>query len=321
MLSTAAGALTSALAQSSRRVPRVVFQGFGPIVPGDNETVFGPFRAGLRELGYIEGSTLTFEFQHVDRKAERLPAALQELVRQGVDVIVCGQPLIALAAMRETQTIPIVFAAIIDPVGAGIVQSLAKPGGNATGLSWDAEPQIVAKQMQLLRELVPGIKNVALLWNPDIQGSMAFVRAADQAAIASGVALKLFEARTAPAIDTAFAEMEQAHVTALVVLGSDFTWVHRERLARLATARRIPTIYGNRDSVLAGGLMSYGASLSEQFRRAASYVDKILKGAKPADLPVEQPTKFDFVVNLKTAKALGITIPSSLMLRADEVIK
>ena len=178
MLSTAVGALTSPFAQTSRRVPRVVFQGFGPIVPGDNETVFGPFRNGLRELGYVEGSTIVLELHHVDRKPERLPAALHELVQQGVDVIICGQPQIALAAMRATQTTPIVFAAIIDPVGAGIVQSLAKPGGNATGLSWDAEPEIAAKQLQMLRELVPGRRNLALLWNPDVAGSAAFVRPA-----------------------------------------------------------------------------------------------------------------------------------------------
>jgi len=321
VLSTAAGALASTLAQTPRRVPRVVFQGFGPIVPGDDETVFGPFRAGLRELGYIEGSSITFEFRHVDRNPERLPAALHELVQQEVDVIVCGQPQIALAAMRATQTIPIVFAAIIDPVGAGIVKSLAKPGGNATGLSWDAEPEIVAKQLQLLRELVPGIRNLGLLWNPDVQGSMAFVRAAEGAARASDIVLKVFEARTATAIDGVFAALVQARVTALVVLGSDFTWLNRERLAGLAALHRIPTMYGNRDSVLSGGLMSYGASLSEQFARAASYVDRILKGAKPADLPVEQPTTFAFVLNLKTAKALGITIPPSLMLRVDELIR
>jgi putative ABC transport system substrate-binding protein len=293
----------------------------GPIVPGDNETVFGPFRDGLRELGYIEGSTIVFEFHHVDRKPERLPATLQELVQQGVDVIVCGQPQIALAAMRATRTIPIVFAAIIDPVGAGIVQSLARPGGNATGLSWDADPEIAAKQLQLMRELLPSSRTLALLWNPDVQGSPAFVRAAQRAALASGVILKLFEVRTPAAVESAFAELEKADVTALVVLGSDFTWLHRERLASLAAAHRLPAIYGNRDSVLAGGLMSYGASLSEQFRRAAGYVDRILKGAKPADLPVELPTKFDFVVNLKIAKALGITIAPSLMLFADEVIQ
>ena len=293
----------------------------GPIAPGDNETVFGPLRDGLRELGYIEGSTIVFEFHHVDRKPERLPTALQELVQQGVDVIVCGQPEVVLAAMRATQTTPIVFAAIIDPVGAGFVKSLANPGGNATGLSWDADPEIAAKQLQLLRELVPGGRNFALLWNPDVRGSVAFVRAAQAAALASGVMLKLFEARTGAAIDSAFAGLEKADVTALVVLGSDFTWLYRERLASLAAAHRLPTIYGNRDSVLAGGLMSYGASLSDQFRRAASYVDRILKGAKPADLPVEQPTKFEFVVNLKAGKALGITIPPSLMLRADEAIQ
>jgi putative tryptophan/tyrosine transport system substrate-binding protein len=301
VLSTALGAMVamlSARAQASRRLPRVVWQGMGPMVPGFNETVFGPFRAGLHELGYIEGSTILLEFRHVDRKPERLPAAIQESVRQGVDIIVCGSPQIALAAMRVTQTTPIVFAAIIDPVGAGIVQSLAKPGGNATGLAWDADPQIVAKQLQLLRELVPEGRNLALLWNPDVRGSAAFVQAAQAAALHSGVTLKLLQSRTADEIDRAFAGLEKSNVTALIVLGSDFAWAQRGRLASLAASHRLPAIYGNRDSVLAGGLMSYGASLSDQFRAAASYVDRILKGAKPADLPVEQPTKFEFVVNL-----------------------
>jgi len=290
-------------------------------VPGDDESVLGPFRDGLRELGYIEGSTIVFEFRHVDRDSERLPAALRELVEQGVDVIVSGQPQIVLAAMRVTQTTPIVFAAIIDPVGAGMVRSLAKPGGNATGVSWDANPQIAAKQLQLLREVVPSSRNLALLWNPDVKGSAEFVRAAEAAALASGIMLKPLETRTAADVEGVFAGPEMTAVTALVVLGSDFTWLHRERLASLAATHRLPAIYGNRDSVLAGGLMSYGASLADQFRRAAGYVDKILKGAKPADLPVEQPTKFDFVVNLKTARGLGLSIPMSLMLRADEVIQ
>ena len=317
----AANAVTRARAQTARRVPRVVFQGFGPKVPGDDESVLGPFRDGLRELGYIEGSTIVFEFRHVDRDSERLPAALRELVEQGVDVIVSGQPQIVLAAMRVTQTTPIVFAAIIDPVGAGMVRSLAKPGGNATGVSWDANPQIAAKQLQLLREVVPSSRNLALLWNPDVKGSAEFVRAAEAAALASGIMLKPLETRTAADVEGVFAGPEMTAVTALVVLGSDFTWLHRERLASLAATHRLPAIYGNRDSVLAGGLMSYGASLADQFRRAAGYVDKILKGAKPADLPVEQPTKFDFVVNLKTARGLGLSIPMSLMLRADEVIQ
>jgi putative ABC transport system substrate-binding protein len=307
-------------AQAPRRLPRVVFQGFGPIGPGDEETVFGPLREGLRALGYVDGSTYVFEFRHVDRHAEGLPAAIQALLRQGVDVIVCGQPQIALAAMQETSTTPIVFAAVIDPVGAGIVRSLAKPGGNVTGVAWDAGPEIAAKHVQLLRELVPSGRDFALLWNPEVRGSAEFVRAAQSAARASGMGLLLFEVRSAAAIDGAFEHLAKAGAAGLVVLGSDFTWLHRERLANLAAQHRLPAIYGNRDSVLAGGLMCFGASIAEQFRRAASYIDRILKGAKPADLPVEQPATFDFVINLKAARALGLAIPPRLMLQASEVI-
>jgi putative ABC transport system substrate-binding protein len=311
----------AARAQPSSRVPRVVFQGFGPIAPGDNDTILQPFRDGLRELGYVEGRTIDFQFQHVDRKPERLPAALEDLARQGVDVIVAGQPQVVLAAMRASPAIPVVFAAIIDPIGAGIVRCLARPGGNATGLAWDSDPQIAAKQLQLLHELVPEGRTIGLMWNPEVQGSAAFVRAAEGAAMASEVTLRPLEVGTPAAIETAFAGMARTGVAAVIILGSDFAWLHRERLAEMAALHRVPAIYGNRDSVLSGGLMSYGPSLADQFRRAAGYVDKILRGARPADLPVQQPTKFELVVNLKAAKALEITIPSSLLLRADEVIR
>jgi putative ABC transport system substrate-binding protein len=269
----------------------------------------------------VEGRTISFEFRHVNRKPELLPAALQDLARQGVDVIVSGQPQVVLAALRAAPATPIVFAAIIDPVGAGIVKSLAKPGGNATGLAWDSDPQITAKQLQLLHELVPGARAFGLLWNPDVQGSEAFVRAAEGAAEASGVTLRSVEVSTPAAIEPAFASMARTGVAAAIVLGSDFTWLQRERLAHLAATYRLPAIFGNRDSVLAGGLMSYGPSLADQFRLAAGYVDKILRGARPADLPVQQPMKVEMVVNLKAAKALEITIPPSLLLRADEVIQ
>ena len=309
-----------AFAQQTPRIPRVVFQGIGPI-PGDKETVFDPFRNRLRDLGHVEGRTIEFEYRHVGNHPERLPAALEQLAREKVDVIVCGQPQVALAAKRATQTIPIVFATIIDPVGAGIVESLAKPGGNATGISWDADPKIAGKQLELVHGLVPGSRVLAILWNPDIKGSALFVRAAADAAQASGTRLQSFEVRTAAEIERAFIDMGNAGVAAVVVLGSDFTWFHREQLATLAAAHRLPAIYGNKDSVTAGGLMSYGANLADQFRRAADYVDKILKGANPADLPVEQPTRFEFVVNLKAANTLGITVPQALLLRADEVLR
>lgn len=310
-----------AWAQPSGRIPWIVFQGIGPLIPGDKETVFDPFRDRLRALGYVEGRTIEFEFRHVGSHAEQLPAALEQLVRQKVDVIVCGQAQVALAAKRATQTIPIVFATIIDPVGAGIVKSLSKPGGNATGISWDADPKIAGKQLELVHGLVPGSRVLAIVWNPEIKGSAIFVRAAEDAAHASGATLQSFEVRTAAEIERAFIDMGKAGVAAVVVLGSDFTWIHREQLATLAAAHRVPAIYGNRDSVTAGGLMSYGANLADQFRRAADYVDKILKGANPADLPVEQPTRFEFVVNLKAASTLGIAVPQALLLRADEVLR
>ena len=278
-------------------------------------------RDGLRELGYVEGQSIVLEYRHTNRRPDRLPALIEEQIEQKVDILFSATPHVVLAAMRATRSIPIVFATIDDPVGTGVVQSLARPGANVTGVSWDSTPKIAGKQFQLLRELVPGGREFAVLRNPDIKGSLAFFHEAQLAAKALAVALSPFEVRTPADFEAAFASMSGAGVRAVVILGSWFTWLHRERLAGLAAKHHLPAIYGNRDSVLAGGLMSYGANLADEFRRAAGYIDKILKGSRPGDLPVEQPTKFEFVINLKTAKALGLTIPQALLLRADEVIQ
>ena len=278
-------------------------------------------RDGLRELGYVEGKSIVFEYRHANGRPDRLPALIEEQIREKVDIIFSATPHVVLAAMRATRSIPIVFSTIDDPVGAGIVESLARPGANVTGVSWDSTPKIAGKQFQLLRELVPGGREFAVLRNPDIKGSLAFLHETQATAKASGAALTSFEVRAPIDFEAAFASMSGTGVKAVVILGSWFTWLHRERLAGLAAKHRLPAIYGNRDSVLAGGLMSYGANLADEFRRAAGYMDRILRGAKPADLPVEQPTKFEFVINLKTAKALGLTLPPSLLQRADEVIE
>ena len=311
------------MAQPVGMVPRVVFISVNPndsFGPG-YKTLVDAFRAGLKDLGYVDGRNVKVEFRDGGGKPEQVPGVLAALVQQKIDVLFASSPDNVLAAMHATRTIPIVFATIIDPVGAGLVASLARPGGNVTGVAWDATPQIAAKQFQLLREMVPGNRSMAVVWNPDVIGSAAFFKETQHAAESANVALRSVEVRAPAQFDSAYANISAAGIKTLVVLGSDFTWLYRKELVALAARYRMPAIYGNRDSAEAGGLLSYGASLRDQMFLAASYVAKILKGAKPADLPVEQPTKFELVINMKTAKALGITIPQSLLLRADEVIQ
>ena len=308
-------------AQQARKGPLVVWLGINPPDPGEIELTIDLFRDGLRDLGYVDGRNIAVEYRHTNRKPERLSALIEEQIQQKVDVLMSARPDVLLAAMRATRSVPIVFVTVDDPVGAGIVDSLAKPGRNVTGLSWDSTPKIAGKQFQLLRELVPGSRELAVLWNPAVKGAPAFFREAQSAATASGAVLGSFEVHAPTDFESAFASMSSAGITAVLVLGSWFTWQYRERLTALAARHQFPAIYGNRDSVLAGGLMSYGANLPDQFRRAAGYVDKILKGANPGDLPVEQPTKFELVINLKVAKALGLVIPKTFLLRADELIE
>ncbi|TAL44365.1 MAG: ABC transporter substrate-binding protein [Salinibacterium sp.] len=282
------------------------------------------FLQGLRDLGYVEGQNLVIEYRDAEGELERLPALAAELIALKVDVILAeGGTLGPRVAMRATKTIPIVFAAAGDPVGSGLVTSLARPGGNVTGLS-SLGPELVGKRLELLKQAVPGVDRVAVLRQPGALGERTakdMLTGADVAARALGVQLQFVEARGPAEFARAFSDMTGARTGALTVLPSAMFLREHRRLVDLAAKHRLPAVYPQREFVDAGGLMSYGANQVDLFRRAATYVDKILKGTKPADLPVEQPTKFELVVNLKTAKALGLTMPDSILARADEVIE
>jgi putative ABC transport system substrate-binding protein len=287
--------------------------------PGTKEA----FRQGLRDLGYVVGSNVVIEYRDAAGKADRFPALAAELVALQVDVIVtAGSTPSALAAKRATRTIPVVFVATGDPVGSGLVTSLARPGGNITGPS-SLTPALAGKCLELLKQTVPGVSRVAVLWQPGGMGERSekdMLQGAEVAAQALGVRLHFAEAKGPADFDRVFSEMTGARASALTVLPSVVFSAERRHLVELAAKNRLPAVYPWREAVDAGGLMSYGPNNADLFRRAATYVDKILKGAKPADLPVEQPTKFELVVNLKAAKALGLTIPPSVLVRADEII-
>ena len=281
------------------------------------------FRQGLRDLGYVEGRNVILEFRDAEGKIERLAALAAELVALQVDVIVVGNTPGALAAKQATCTIPIVMTAISDPVTSGLVTSLAHPGGNVTGYSV-LSSDLIGKSLELLKQTVPEVSRVTLLWNPGSLGERTernMLEAADVAARALGVRLQLVEARGPADLDRAFSEMTKARAGALTMLPSNMFNSERSHIIELAAKTRLPAMYPFRYYVDDGGLMSYGANIADLYRRAASYVDKILKGAKPADLPVEQATKFELIINLKTAKALGLTISPSVLGRADEVIQ
>jgi putative ABC transport system substrate-binding protein len=281
------------------------------------------FLKGLRDLGYVEGRNLVIEYRSADGKIERLPALAAELVALKVDVILAPASAHVLAAKQATSTIPIVFTSSGDPVASGLVTSLARPGGNVTGLSI-VIADLVGKCLEQLAQAVPGVSRVAVLWNPGDSPERTerdTLKRAEAAGRALGVRLQFVEVRGPVDFDRAFSEMTGARAGALTVLPSTMFFGERRRLVDLAAKNRLPAVYSSRDFVDAGGLMSYGPDYADVFRRAATYVDKILKGAKPGDLPVEQPTKFELVINLKTAKALGLTIPPSLLLRADQVIE
>jgi len=309
----------AAAGQQGGKIPRIGWLSPRP-PPSESEPLLNTFREGLRELGWVEGQNIAMEYRWAEGRYERLPDLAAELVHLQVDVIVALITPAALAAQHATKTIPIVMVAVHDPVGSGLVASLARPGGNVTGLS-NLSPALVGKQLEFLTELLPTVSQVAVLWNPTSPGHVLMVREADGAARALGVQLHLLEARGPEEFDSAFAAMTSAHVGALLVLGDAMFFVHRTRLIDLAAKSRLPAMYGSRGLVEAGGLIGYGPTFPENFRRAATYVDKILKGTKPADLPVEQPTKFELVINLKTANELGLTIPPTLLFQADEVIK
>jgi len=282
-----------------------------------------PFRQGLRDFGYVEGRSVVLEFRNAEGKRERFPMLAAELVALKVDVIVATGTPAALAAKQATATIPIVFLAVSDPVESGLVTSLARPGGNVTGLS-NVAPQLVGKGLELLKQTVPGVSRVAVLWEPGATGERAdraTLAEAEVAGRALGVQLQFVEVRGPADFDRAFSDMTKRRAGALTVFPGAMLFGERKQLTELAAKNRLATVYPWREYVDAGGLMSYGPDLADSYRRAAGYVAKILKGAKPADLPVEQPTKFELVINLKTAKALGLTIPPSLLARADQVIE
>jgi putative tryptophan/tyrosine transport system substrate-binding protein len=278
------------------------------------------FRQGLREFVGIEERNLVIEFRSADGDAGKLPALVAELLRLKVDVIVADVTPAIRAAKQATSTVPIVMAIAADPVGSGLVPSLAHPGANVTGLSLML-PDISAKRLQLLKEVVPRASRVAVLWNPDIPWHTPMLKAIDAALPPLGLHALPIAARSPDEFEGAFTTMTKGHVGALFVGDNPVYLIHRLRLLALAAKYRLPTLFGHREFVPAGGLMSYGPSLADLFRRAAGDVEKIRKGAKPADLPVDQPSKFELVINLKTAKALGLTIPQSLLLRADQVIE
>ena len=276
-------------------------------------------RHGLRDLGYVEGQNLTIETRAADGQYERLASLAAELIRLPVDVIVAGGSVAIRAARQATSTIPIVMAVSTDPVGAGLVASLARPGGNVTGLSLGAGGQFAGKWVELLKEIVPGVSRVTALWDPSSRPHvLSFIRAAEEATQAAGLRLHQVQAQHVKEIDGAFAGMRGAE--ALIVLPSVQFSGQRKRIVELAAKHRLPTIYEHREFVDVGGLVSYGPNLMAVVQRAAYYVDRILKGAKPADLPVEQPRQFELILNRKAARALGLTLSPSLLSRADEVI-
>jgi putative ABC transport system substrate-binding protein len=276
---------------------------------------------GLRELGYVEGRNLVFERRFAEGQQERLPTLAAELVRLNVDVIVTGSNPVIAAVKHATVTIPVVMAVSRDPVGAGFVSSLARPGGNITGLSNDPSPDILGKNLELLTEAVPRASRVAYLWNPVPPGAEIYRGVAESAARKLGVTLQPVAVRGRTEFEGAFAAMGRERSGALLVAQDPLFFSARSQVVLLAARHRLPAVYGNREYAEVGGLMSYGPNIAHQYRRAAVYVDKIFRGAKPGDLAVEQPTKFDLVINLKTAKALALTIPQPLLGRADQVIE
>jgi len=308
----------AAEAQAPAKVPRIGFLSSGS--PTQTAPYAEAFREGLRELGYVEGQNIAIEYRFAEGRPERLPALAAELVRLKVDIIVTTAGPAPEAAKQATSTIPIVFAASGDPVAEGLVASIARPGGNITGLA-AMSPDVVGKQLELLKEVAPKVSRVAVLQNPGNPAHTAALRQAEGAAWALGVQLHILRARTPAEIEAAFAAIRSQRAGGVLVLRDGMFLAQRTQIAALAAKSRLPAVYGLREEAEAGGLMAYGSSVLLMYRRAATYVDKILKGAKPADLPVEQPTRFELVINLKTAKALGLTIPPSLLARADEVIQ
>ena len=305
-------------AQQTKKSPRIGY--LTASTPAGQLPSSKALREGLRQLGYIEGQNIAIEFRYAEEKPDRLPILAAELVRLKVDVIVTGGPTATRAAKEATFTIPIVMAQDGDPVGSGFVASLARPGGNITGLS-SLGPEISGKRLELLKEIVPKVNRVAVLGTSTNPTNAQGLKETELAAKAFGVQLQYLDVLGPEDIEIAFREASRGRADAVLVLGGPVVQPQRTKVTALAVKNRLPAIYNRPEFVEAGGLVSYSASFTDMTRRAATYVDKILKGAKPADLPVEQPQKFEFIINLKAAKQIGLTIPPNVLARADKVIK
>ncbi len=305
-------------AQQPRKVPHIGF--LSSVSASSVQARLEAFKQGLRDLGWVEGQNITIDYRLAEGRNNRLPGLAEELVRLKVDVIVTHGVVATLAARRATAAIPIVFASADDAVAAGLVASLARPGGNVTGLTV-ISPELSGKRLELLREVIPKLKRLAVLRNPTNPVSLPELKETQMAAQSLGLLIQSLEVTDPGGIAGAFSAMTREQADALIVLSDAMFTGRHAQIVDHAAQSRLPAIYWTREFPDAGGLMSYGPNYADLYRRAATYVDKILKGAKPADLPVEQPTKFELVINLKTAKALGLTIPQSVLFRADQVIK
>jgi putative tryptophan/tyrosine transport system substrate-binding protein len=314
--------LTVPLAAEAQKAGKVYRIGF-ILTAAEDETgfLFKALDEGLRELGYAEGRNVVFERRFAEGRQERLPALAAELVQLKVDVLVTGSNPVIAAVKQATATIPVVMAVSRDPVGAGFIANLARPGRNITGLANDPAPEIIGKNLELLKEAAPRVSRVAFLWNPVPPGAGTSKHVVEGAARNLGVTFQSVEVRSRNELEAAFAAMVRERANGVVVATDPIFVGPRTQVVLLAARTRLPAVYGLREFAEVGGLLSYGPSIAHQFRRAATYVDKILKGAHPGDLPVEQATKFELVINMKAAKALGLTIPRSLLARADQVIE
>ena len=323
LVALGAGALATplaSLAQPQTKIWRVGFLATRARPISLDADYVGAFLGGMRELGYVEGKTLVIEWRFAEGRTELLPVLASELVQLKVDVIVINGIAAAFAAQKATATIPIVLSNTGDPVGAGLVKSLARPAGNITGVA-NLSGDIIAKDLEMMLSMVPKLLRVAVLLNPGNSNNKVALKNIQAAAQRTNVNILPAEARTAPEIESAFSAMARDKAGAVIVMNDTFFTQQRRQIAELATKNRLPSIAAVREYAEAGGLMSYGSNISDNWRRIANYVDKIFKGAKPAELPVEQPTKFELFINGKTAKALGLTIPQALLISADKVIE
>ncbi|HEU4340845.1 MAG TPA: ABC transporter substrate-binding protein [Candidatus Binatia bacterium] len=313
------GLSVAAEAQQPKKIARIAY--LAPSTPAAVAHLIESFRQGLREHGYVEGKGFVLELRYGDGKAQQLPELARELVSLKVDVILTSTDGAIAVVKQQTQTIPIVMATSTDPVRTGFVASLARPGGNVTGLSV-ISPELGGKRLELLREVVPTLSRVAFIWNPDIPGATLEYKELEGASHSLRLQLQFLEVRRSDDLQNVFSAVTKGRAEALILAWPNpVLFSNRDEVTSFAQRNRLPAIYAQKEFVEAGGVMSYGPNLADLYRRAATYVDKILKGAKPADLPVEQPTKFELLINLKTAKQIGLTIPPNVLARADKVIK